>query len=159
MEFEDYLDDDIPADMAVAALGDEPPTDPAPTAAACALTLEPGASPTVSLYALTRVWIENTMLLPATVHGHCVVVLLDSGSTMNFINVDFLRWLQLATTPSPHMPVLVANGNCVPCEGVARQVALAIGSEEFIIDCFGISLGEFDLIMGVEFLRTLGPIL
>jgi hypothetical protein len=39
------------------------------------------------------------------------------------------------------------------------MVALAIGSEEFTIDCFDISLGEFDLIMGVEFLRTLGPIL
>ena len=53
----------------------------------------------------------------------------------------------------------MANGDRMPCEGVARQVALAIGSEVFTIDCFGISLGEFDLILGVEFLRTLGPIL
>jgi hypothetical protein len=55
--------------------------------------------------------------------------------------------------------VLVANGDRVPCQGVARNVALAIGTEEFSIDCFGINLGEFDLILGVEFLRTLGPIL
>ena len=38
-------------------------------------------------------------------------------------------------------------------------MSLAIGTEEFSISCFGISLGEFDLILGVEFLRTLGPIL
>ena len=86
LESGDYLDDDIPADVAVAALGDEPPTDPTPTAAACALTPETGASPTVSLYALAGVRTENAMLLPAIVHGHCVVVLLDSGSTTNFIN-------------------------------------------------------------------------
>jgi hypothetical protein len=47
----------------------------------------------------------------------------------------------------------------VPCEGVARDVALAIGMEEFTISCFGINLGGFDLILGVEYLRTLGPIL
>jgi len=35
----------------------------------------------------------------------------------------------------------------------------AIGSEEFTVTCFGITLGEFDLILGVEFLRALGPIL
>ena len=81
MESGDYLDDDILADVAVAALGDGPPADPAPTAAPCALTLEPGASPTVSLYALARGRTENTMLLSATVHGHHVVRLLNSGST------------------------------------------------------------------------------
>ena len=57
------------------------------------------------------------------------------------------------------MRVLVANGDRVPCEGVARGVALATGTEEFNISCYGISLGGFDLILGIEFLRTLGPIL
>ena len=99
------------------------------------------------------------MLLPVTVHGHRVVALLDSGSTTNFINADLMRRLQLATTPHPTLRVLVANGDRVPCQGVARDVSLAIGTEEFSISCFGISLGEFDLILGVEFLRTLGPIL
>ena len=57
------------------------------------------------------------------------------------------------------MRVLVANGDRVPCECVARDVALAIGTDEFTISCYGIRLGGFDLILGVEFLRTLGPIL
>jgi hypothetical protein len=56
------------------------------------------------------------------------------------------------------MWVLVANGDRVPCEGVAQDVALAIGTEEFTISCFGINLGGFDLILGVKFLHTLGPI-
>jgi len=38
-------------------------------------------------------------------------------------------------------------------------VALTIGIEEFTISCYGISLGGFDLVLSVEFLRTLGPIL
>jgi hypothetical protein len=95
-----------------------------------------------------------------TVHGHRVVAsLLDTGSTTNFINADLMRRLQLAIAPLPNMRILVANGDGVTCEGVARNVALAIGTEEFEINCFSVPLGEFDLILGVDFLRTLGPIL
>ena len=99
------------------------------------------------------------MLLPVHVHGHRLVALLDSGSTHNFINADLMRRLRLSTVPHPSMRVLVANGDHLSREGVARDIALAIGGEEFTISCFGINLGGFDLILGVEYLRTLGPIL
>ena len=99
------------------------------------------------------------MLLLVHVHGHRLMALLDSSSTHNFINADLMRRLRLSTMPHPSMRVLVANGDHVPCEGVARDVALAIGGEEFTISCFGINLGGFDLILGVDYLRTLGPIL
>jgi hypothetical protein len=99
------------------------------------------------------------MLLSVTVHGHRLVALPDSDSTTNFINADLMHRPQLVTTPHPTLRVLVANGDRVPCQGVARDVALAICSEEFSINCFGICLSEFGLILGVEFPRTLGPIL
>jgi hypothetical protein len=57
------------------------------------------------------------------------------------------------------MRVLVANRDRIHCQGIACDVALAIGTEEFSISCYGIDLGGFDVILGVEFLRTLGPIL
>ena len=156
LEAVDYLDDDIPTEVAaVAAFLDEA----AVLAPAPAAGQEPTAQPQVSLYAIAGIWTENAMFLPASVHGHRLVALLDSGSTHNFINADLLRRLHLSTAPHPTMRVLVANGDRVPCEGVARGVSLAIGTEEFTISCYGISLGGFDLILGVEFLRTLGPIL
>ena len=55
--------------------------------------------------------------------------------------------------------VLVANGDRVPCHGLARDVALTISDEEFSINCFGISLSEFNLILGFDFLRSLRPML
>ncbi|XP_066311878.1 uncharacterized protein [Miscanthus floridulus] len=118
-----------------------------------------GAPPTVSLYAIAGVHPKNAMLLPVTVRGHHLVALLDSGSTTNFINADLFSRLQLPFVPHPTLRVLVANGDRVPCHGVARDVALTIGAEEFSITCFGISLGEFDLILGFDFLRSLGPVL
>ena len=156
LEAADYLDDDIPAEVAVVAAF---PEEAAVLAPAPAAGQEPAAQPQVSLYAIAGIRTENAMLLPVSVHGHWLVALLDSGSMHNFINADLLRRLHLSTAPHPTMRVLVANGDRVPCEGVARDVALAIGTEEFTISCYGISLGGFDLILGVEFLRTLGPIL
>jgi hypothetical protein len=76
--------------------------------------------PTVSLYAIAGIRTENAMHLHVYVHGHCLLALLDSGSTHNFIDVDLMRCLRLSTAPHPTMRVLVANGDRVTCEGVTR---------------------------------------
>ena len=57
------------------------------------------------------------------------------------------------------MRVTVANGDHLRCHGLARDVPITIGDEHFTITCAGIDLGCFDFILGVDFLRTLGPIL
>jgi len=139
----------------------EEDADPAPTEDTGA-TPEPAEdtpAPTVSLHAIAGVCTEQAMRLAVRVGARHVVALLDSGSTSNFINADLLRELQLPTNPRPALRVLVANGDRVPCQGVAPRVPLSIGQEDFAISCYGIDLGAFDLILGVEFLRTLGPIL
>ncbi|WVZ84102.1 hypothetical protein U9M48_031165 [Paspalum notatum var. saurae] len=151
LESADFTDDDVTADGSPPADGDGP-ADPEPAD-------DTAPQPTVSLHAIAGVRTEHTMLLPVQVHGHCLVALLDSGSTSNFINADLLRSLHLPIDPRPAQRVLVANGDRVPCQGMARNVAITIGKEAFHIGCYGIALGEYDLILGVEFLRTLGPIL
>jgi hypothetical protein len=55
------------------------------------------------------------------------------------------------------MRVTVANLDHVACEGVAHNVALSIDREDFSISCYGIDLGVFNLVLGIDFLRTLGP--
>lgn len=46
--------------------------------------------------------------------------------------------------------VMVANGDRIPYDGVARNVAMRIGQEDLSISCFGIDLGGFDLILGIN---------
>nr|XP_051213081.1 uncharacterized protein LOC127331041 [Lolium perenne] len=55
------------------------------------------------------------------------------------------------------LPVTIRGENL--CHGLAQHVPLTIGDEHFTITCAGIDLGCFDFILGVDFLRTLGPIL
>ena len=53
----------------------------------------------------------------------------------------------------------MANRDRAPYEGVAHDVALAIGTKEFSTSCFGTDLGGFDVILSIDFLCTLGLIL
>ncbi|KAK1645236.1 hypothetical protein QYE76_063041 [Lolium multiflorum] len=42
---------------------------------------------------------------------------------------------------------------------MVHHVPITIGNEHFTVTCAGIDLGCFDFVLGVDFLRTLGPIL
>ena len=108
----------------------------------------------LSLYALAGIRNEHTMLLLVTLHGERLVALLDTGSTHNFLPAATMRRLGLEPTGGDHLRVTVANGDRLHCHGMAQHVPLSIGDEHFTITCAGI-----DFIIGVDFLRTLGPIL
>lgn len=67
--------------------------------------------------------------------------------------------LALQFSPCPGTGVIVANGDRVPCRGVARDLGIRIADEQFSIACYSIPLDGFDMVLGMSFLRTLGPIL
>jgi sorbitol-specific phosphotransferase system component IIA len=54
--------------------------------------------------------------------------------------------------------VTVANGDRLPCAGVAQGMEVSIAGVSYTITCVGVDLGCFDFILGVDFLRTLGSI-
>lgn len=90
------------------------------------------------------------MLLHVDVKGHHLLTLLNTGSTDIFLYVETMGRIGLAMMDS-------IDGDHLACKGVARSVPIHI-VEEFSITCFVINLGCFDFILGVDYLRTLGPI-
>ena len=99
------------------------------------------------------------MLLSVAIQGECLLALLDTGSTHNFLQGDIMRRLGLQPAGGEHLRVTVANGDRLPCTGVARNVPISIEGKAFSITCVGLNLGCFDCILGVDYLRTLGAIL
>jgi len=87
------------------------------------------------------------------------VALLDSGSTHNFIRGDVARRVGLHFSPCPGAGVIVANGDRVECRGLAHDVGIRIADEVFSVDCYSLPLDKWDMVLGIKFLRTLGPIL
>jgi len=78
---------------------------------------------------------------------------LDSGSTHNFIAEDAGLPLQRR----PHLTATVANGERVSCPGVIRQAPITIGEDVFRADLFMMPLAGYDLVLGTQWLVTLGP--
>jgi hypothetical protein len=55
--------------------------------------------------------------------------------------------------------VAAANGERVQSSGRAMDQKVHIGGEAFDIDLYTLPLGEYDMVLGVQWLGTLGPIL
>lgn len=119
---------------------------------------EPIEQAEISLHALTGIRASHTMQLQVQVAGQTLLALVDSGSTHNFIAEGTARRLGLPLALHKDLSVAVANGDRVKCVGCCNNVTLSINEEAFGIDLFAIPLDAFELILGVHWLRTLGPI-
>jgi hypothetical protein len=115
--------------------------------------------PVISLGAITGIRTEDTMQVYVTIGNDQFIALLDSGSTHNFVSGEVARRVGLQFTPCPGAGVIVANGDRVACRGLARDVGVRIADEVFAVDCYSIPLDRWDMVLGITFLRTLGPIL
>ncbi|XP_068662944.1 uncharacterized protein [Aristolochia californica] len=62
---------------------------------------------------------------------------------------------------NPHLTatVSVANGKKVPSYGISKAVTFSIGSTSFNAEFFVIPMAGFDMVLGIKWLQTLGPIL
>jgi len=61
--------------------------------------------------------------------------------------------------PCPNLPVTVANGDRVASPSKALAQSVHIGNEAFDIDFYVLPLGAYDMVLGVQWLSSLGPIL
>lgn len=82
-----------------------------------------------------------------------------TGSTTNFISAEAAQKVKLHFDDSRGANVIVANGDRVACTGLVRDVTLHIGDQFLTINCYSIPLDCYDMMLGVSFLCTLGPIL
>jgi hypothetical protein len=51
----------------------------------------------------------------------------------------------------------VANGERVHSLGYCKDLPITIGDEPFTLDCFGLMLGSYEMVLGVQWLESLGP--
>lgn len=113
----------------------------------------------ISLHALTAIDVADTMKLQVVIAGVPLTALVDTGSTHTFFRDSVACQLGLTITPCRGLSVKVANGDRVANAGICIDTALHIDGEDFVIDCYQLPLAGFDVVLGVHWLRTLGPIL
>jgi hypothetical protein len=113
---------------------------------------------TISLHALTGIQssVARTMQLKVVVNGATLTALLDSGSTHNFLDADVAARIGVTFLDRPGLRVAVANGDRLVSSGCCCGLPVQVGGEIFSVDCYGLQLGSFDMVLGVQWLESLG---
>ncbi|WVZ59186.1 hypothetical protein U9M48_009373 [Paspalum notatum var. saurae] len=115
-------------------------------------------APVFSLRAVAGMPICNSMQVRASLGATTLIALLDTGSTHNFIAEDAARRTGLPIQPRPRLTATVANGERVTCPGVIRRAPVIIEGETFSIDLFVMPLEGYDLVLGTQWMVTLGRV-
>jgi len=112
----------------------------------------------ISMHVLTGITSGDNIRLRVRIRGIELTALVDSGSTHTFIHDEVARRLGLAVEHQPGLTVKVANGEHIQSLGVCPATPVNIHGQQFSIDCYALALDGFDVVLGVQWLKTLGPI-
>ncbi|KAD4586142.1 hypothetical protein E3N88_23743 [Mikania micrantha] len=85
-------------------------------------------------------------------------ILVDSGSTHNFINNELAAKLHCSTIGVKAMKVTVANGNQLDCLSLCKDFKWMMQGVWFNADVLLIPLDKYDMVLGVQWLSSLGDI-
>ncbi|KAF7807916.1 Transposon Ty3-I Gag-Pol polyprotein [Senna tora] len=133
---------------------EEAPTDPV-------LEEPPGTTTSVphhlSLNALNSDIAVGTIRFSGSIQGIPVQVLLDGGSSDNFIQPRVVKCLKLPVEPTTAFKVLVGNGNFLTGDGKVQRVELLIQSHKLVITAHVLPITGADIVLGARWLATLGP--
>ncbi|KAJ0046419.1 hypothetical protein Pint_05639 [Pistacia integerrima] len=86
-------------------------------------------------------------------------VLVDGGSTPNFIQERLATYLGLTISTSPNFHVMIGNGDTMCCVGVCSRVPLLLDGHWFVVDLYVLPIRGAGVVLGMQWLATLGPIL
>jgi hypothetical protein len=118
--------------------------------------LEGDNTPRISLATITCISQPQTLKLKGHIKNDNVTVLIDTGSTHNFLDINIARKLKLFVYPVPDMKVMVADGKKIENVGKCHKVKLQIQDFNLESELYTVPLGGVDVVLGVQWLQTLG---
>jgi len=114
--------------------------------------------PQISVNALTGITSYKTMKGIGYYKKKPLHILIDSRSAHNFLDEDVAKKLGCPITHIPTLSVAVADGARVTINSIIKQFSWSLHNTEFSSEMLLIPLGCCDVVLGIEWLRTLGDI-
>ena len=87
-----------------------------------------------------------------------ITILVDGGSTHNFIQDRVAKFLNLKAQPRTTLKVMVGNGSEIECHSICPDVKLMVQDHIFSVDLHVLPISGADVILGIQWLKKLGPI-
>lgn len=114
----------------------------------------------ISLNSVVGLSNPKTMKLKGLIGEKEVVVMIDPGATHNFIALGVVKELNIEVTESGSFGVSLGNGDAVRGSGVCKGLLLQLdGGVEVKSEFLPLELGNSDIILGVQWLETLGTVI
>jgi hypothetical protein len=113
----------------------------------------------ISLNPLTGFSAPQTLKLIYYINHQKVIILVDSDNIPNFIHHHISQETHCYIHVVKKFQIMIANGGSMKCGGSCENVRLQIGDYHLKSHMFAIDMGGCDIVLGVDWLRTLGPIL
>ncbi|KAD2393740.1 hypothetical protein E3N88_40717 [Mikania micrantha] len=114
--------------------------------------------PYISLNAIMGVHSFSTMRVKGSIGTKPLHILIDSGSTHNFLNLDLALKMKCPVKPVATMNITIADGNKMPCTQLCENFQWIMQGNWFVTDVMLIPLTNYDMVLGVQWLQTLNDI-
>ncbi|VFR01482.1 unnamed protein product [Cuscuta campestris] len=100
----------------------------------------------------------RALKVAGSVNSAVVQVLLDSGSTHNFIHPTVAKRLALVLHPVTPFRVYVGDGDSLRCSYSCPGTPLRLQGHLFDVDLYLLEIHGPDIVLGVQWLQTLGKV-
>lgn len=119
--------------------------------------MEEPDDPLITIQALTGGTSTSSLRLIGSLNGYKISLLVDTGSTHNFLDPSLSQKLKLSPEPQEPLMVRVANGEMITSEGKCSQVPIKLQGHVFPVDFLLLPLVGCDAVLGVQWLKNIGP--
>ncbi|PWA75166.1 retrotransposon gag domain, Retroviral aspartyl protease [Artemisia annua] len=112
----------------------------------------------ISLHAIFGNTHPRTMKVQGMLHSTEVIILVDPGSTHNFISDALVKDLHLNTQVVARFSVQIGNGDFIRCGHICKNLPIQINELKIVQDFYPFSLGGADLVLGIQWFETLNTV-
>ncbi|KAK9671838.1 hypothetical protein RND81_12G058100 [Saponaria officinalis] len=116
-------------------------------------------TPCISVNALSGSQGFQTMRVLGSYGRKPLHILVDSGSTHNFLDLSLAQTWGCPMQQITPQAVAVADGNHLACQYTCKDFTWVLQGHSFTADVMLIPLGSCDMVLGVQWLSTLGSVL
>jgi hypothetical protein len=106
-------------------------------------------TPTISCHALDDIITPQTRKIQRYNKKKKVIMLIDSGSTYNFINYKLAKYLNCFVFPTLEFQVMIVDGGTINCLGKCHSIKFNMGEYFLDIAMISIQMGGVDVVLGV----------
>ncbi|XP_061352732.1 uncharacterized protein LOC133297581 [Gastrolobium bilobum] len=115
-------------------------------------------TPQISLHALSGIMVPQTLRFLSYIGESKMSLLVDSGSTHNFLQPKVVSALNFPMSSDRKFDVMVGNGQTLKCEGFWQGVPVQIQQHIFLVVFYVLPIHGADMVLGVQWLQILGPV-